>query len=97
LAPIITDFFRNTKRELYDEKIEDALEMLDLEWIKDDDTKTQCNQLNTNPLHRGNASNKNGPAQVKQWMQWEAPFKPLAVDDSLFLSEREVHTEISIN
>jgi len=25
LAPIITDFIRNTKRELYDEKLEDAL------------------------------------------------------------------------
>ena len=54
LAPIITDFIRNTTRELYDEKIE----MLDLEWSKDDDTKTQCNRLNTSPLHRGNASNK---------------------------------------
>ena len=31
LAPIITDFVRNTKRDLYDEKLEDALEMLDLE------------------------------------------------------------------
>ena len=31
LAPIITDFIRNTKRELYDEKLEDALEILDLE------------------------------------------------------------------
>jgi len=35
LAPIITDFIRNTKRELYDEKLydeklEDALEMLNL-------------------------------------------------------------------
>jgi len=30
LAPIITDFIRNTKRELYDENLEDALEMLDL-------------------------------------------------------------------
>ena len=28
LVPIITDFIRNTKRELYDEKLEDALEML---------------------------------------------------------------------
>jgi len=37
-APIITDFIRTTKRELYDEKLEDALEMLDLEWSKDDDT-----------------------------------------------------------
>jgi len=36
LAPIITDFFQNTKRELYDEKLEDAHEMLDLEWSKDD-------------------------------------------------------------
>jgi len=50
LAPIITDFIRNTKTELYDEKLEDALEMLDLEWSKDDDTKTQCNRLNTGPL-----------------------------------------------
>ena len=39
LAPIITDFIRNTKRELYYEKLEDALEMLDLEWSKDDATK----------------------------------------------------------
>jgi len=51
----MTDFIRNTKRELYDENLEDALEMLDLEWSKDDDTKTQCNRLNTSPLHRGNA------------------------------------------
>ena len=46
LAPIITDFIRNTHRELYDEKLEDVLEMLDLEWSKDDDTRTQCNQMN---------------------------------------------------
>ena len=51
LAPIITDFIRNTKRELYDEKLEDTLKMLDLEWSKDDDTKMQCNWLNTSPLH----------------------------------------------
>ena len=51
LAPIITDFIRNTQRELYDEKLEDALEMLDLEWSKDDDTKMQCNQFNDSPLH----------------------------------------------
>ena len=61
LVPIITDFIRNTIKEHYDEKLEDALEMLDVEWSKDDDTKTQCNRLNTSPLHRGNASNKNGP------------------------------------
>jgi len=97
LAPIITDFIRNTRRELYDKKLEDALEMLDLEWSKDNDTKTQCNRLNTSPLHRGNASNKNGPARVKRRMQWEAPFKPLAVDDPLLLPEREVHAEIGIN
>jgi len=30
-------------------------------------------------------------------MQWGAPSKPLAVDDPLLLSEREVHAEISIN
>jgi len=71
--------------------------MLDLEWSKDDDTKTQCNRLNTSPLHRGNASNKNGPARVKRRMQWEAPSKPLAVDDPLLLPEREVHAGISIN
>jgi len=64
LAPIITDFIRNTKRELDDEKIEDALEMLDLEWSKHDDTKTQCKRLNTSPLHQRNVSNKNGPAWV---------------------------------
>jgi len=83
LAPIITDFIQNTKKELYDEKLEDVLEMLDLEWSKDDDTKTQCNRLNTSPLHRRNASNKNGPAWVKRRMQWETPCKLLAVDDLL--------------
>jgi len=31
LAHIITDLIRNTERELYDEKLADALEMLDLE------------------------------------------------------------------
>ena len=84
------------KRALYDEKLEDALEMLDLEWSKDDDTNTQYNRLNTSPLHRGNASNKNGPAWIKRRMQWEAPSKPLAVDDPLLLPEREVHAEIGI-
>jgi len=97
LTLIITDFIRNTKRELYDEKLEYALEMPDLEWSKDDDTKTQCNRLNASPLHQGNASNKNGPARVKRRMQREAPSKPLAVDDPLLLLEREVHAEISIN
>jgi len=97
MAPIITDFIRNTQRELYDEKLADALEMLDSELNKDNDTKTQCNQLNTSPLHRGKASNKNVPARVKQRMQWEAPSKPLAADDPLLLPEREVHAEISIN
>jgi len=93
LAPIITDFIRNTKRELYDEKIE----MLDLEWSKDDDTKTQCNRLNASPLQRGNASNRHGPARAKRRMQWEAPSKPLAVDNPLLLLEREVHAEMGIN
>jgi len=97
LAPIITDFIQNTKRDFYDEKLEDALEMLDLEWSKDDDTKTQINRLSTSPLHRGNASKKNGPARVKRRMQWEAPSKPLAVDDPLLLPEREVHEEIGVN
>ena len=78
-------------------KLEDALEMLDLEWSKDNDTKMQCNRLNTSPLHRGNASNKNGPGRVKRRMQWEAPSKPLVVDDPLLLPEREVHAEIGIN
>ena len=63
LAPIITDLIRNTKWELYDEKVEDALEILDFEWRKDDYTKTQCSQLNTSPLHQRNASNKNCPAR----------------------------------
>jgi len=97
LAPILTDFIRNTPRELYDEKLEDALEMLDSEWSKDDDTKTQCNRMNTSPLHRGNASNKNGPARAKRRMQWEAPSKPLAVDNPVLLPERELHAEIGIN
>jgi len=44
LAPNITDFIRNTKREFYDEKLEDALEMLDLEWSKDDDTHQDAEQ-----------------------------------------------------
>jgi len=97
LAPIITDFIRNTKRELYDEKLKDALEMLDLEWKQNDDTKTQCNWLNTSPLPKGNASNKHGPARVKRRMQWEAPSKLLAVDDPLLLPEREAYVEIGIN
>ena len=88
---------RNQKRELYDGKLENALEMLDLEWSKDEDTRTQCNRLYTGPLHRGNAFNTNGPARVKQQMQWEVPSKPLAVDDSLLLPEREVPVEIGIN
>jgi len=73
--------------------------MLHLKRSKDDDTKTQCNlgRLNISPLHRGNASDKNGPARVKQRMQWEAPSKPLAVDDPMLLPEREVHAEIGIN
>ena len=71
LAPIITDFIRNTKRELYDEKLEDALEMLGLEWSKDDDTKTQCNRLYTRPLHRGNASNKNGQKLARKMAEMD--------------------------
>jgi len=31
LAPIITDLIQNTKRELCDEKLENALQMLDLD------------------------------------------------------------------
>ena len=53
--------------------------------------------MNTSPLHQGNASNKNGPAWVKRRMQWEAPSKPLAVDDPLLLPEREVYAEIGIS
>jgi len=88
-------FWRPSSQMSY---LEDALEMLNLEWSKDDDTKTQqCNRLNTSPLHRGNATNKNGPARVKRRMQWEAPSKPLAVDDPLLLLEREVHAKIGIN
>jgi hypothetical protein len=66
LAPIIIDFIRNTTSELYDKKLEDALEMPDVEWSKGDDTKpeTQCNQLNTSSLRRRNTFNKNGPARV---------------------------------
>jgi len=97
LAPIITDFIRNTTREFYEKKLEDALEILDLEWTKDDNTKTHCNRLNTSPFHRGNACNKNGPARAKRQMQWEAPYKPLAIDDPLLLLEREMHAEICIN
>jgi len=70
---------------------------------KGDNTKMQCNRLNTSPLHQGNVSNKNGPARVKRQMQWdsswEAPSKPLAVDYPLprLLPEREVHAEIGMN
>jgi len=71
--------------------------MLELEWTKDADTKTQYNRLNTSPLHRGNTSKKNRPAQVKRRMQWEALSKPLAVDDPLLLPEREVHAEIGMD
>jgi len=48
---ITTDFIRNTKTELFDEKLKDTLEILNLERIKDNDTKTQYNQLNTNTLY----------------------------------------------
>ena len=65
LTPLITDFIRNTTREVYDEKLEDAHEILDLEWSKDNDTKMQCKRLNASPLPRRNASNKNGPAPSK--------------------------------
>jgi len=51
LTPFITDFIRNTQRELHDEKLEDTLENLDVELSKGDDTKTQCNRLNTSSLH----------------------------------------------
>jgi len=61
--------------------------MLEMECSKGDDTKTQCNQSNTSPLRGENAFNKNGSAQVKQRMQWEAPFIQLAVDDTLLLPE----------
>jgi len=87
----------NDQHTDFDEKLEDALEILDLEWSKDNDTKTQCNRLNTSPLRRENASNKNGPARVKWRMRWEAPSKLLAVDDPRLLPEREVHAEIGIN
>jgi len=91
---MIAGFIRNTERDLYDEKLE---EILDLEWSKDEDTKTQRHQLSTGPLHRANAFNTNGPAQVKRQMQWEPPSKPLAVDDRLLLPEPEVRIEIGIN
>jgi len=68
LAPIITDFIPNTKTELYDEKLEDAREMLDSESSEDDDTKTQRNRLNTSPLHRGKCVQQE--AWVKRRMQW---------------------------
>ena len=87
---------KHKKGTLY-EKLEDALEMLDLEGSKDDDTKTQCNRLNNSPIHRWNASNKNGPARVKRRMQWEAPSKTLAVEDPLLLPERKMHPEIGMN
>jgi len=44
--------------------------------------QTQHNRLNTGPLQKETAFNTNGPARVKLWMQWQAPSKPLAVDDS---------------
>jgi len=40
--------------------------------------------------HRRNAFNKNGPAQAKQQLQWEAPSKPLTVDNPPLLPEQEV-------
>jgi len=64
-----------TRRCACNARFEMEFEMLDLKWSKDDDTKTQCNWLNTSPLHRRNASNKNGPARVKQRMQWKGPFR----------------------
>jgi len=91
------DFIRITKGEIYDEKLEHALEMLNLKWSKVEDTRTNGHQLNTGPLHRENAFNTNGPARVKQRMQWEAPSKLLAVEDRLLLPERDEYAEIGIN
>jgi len=65
LTLVITDCIQNTKREVYDEKLEDALEILNLEWSKDNDTKMQCKRLKTSPLPQGNAFNKNGQAPSK--------------------------------
>ena len=84
-----------TRKENSVMKLEDALKMLNLEWSKDHDTRTQCSRFNTSPLHRENAFNKNGPARVKQHMQWEAPSNPLT--GPLLLPEREVHDEIGID
>ena len=65
--------------------------MLDLDWSKDDDTKMQCNRLNTSPLHRGNASNKNGPARVKRRMQWEAPtYRGTRTQEHMYASSKHV-------
>jgi len=49
LAPDITDFIRNTQKELHDEKLDDALEIPGLEWIKDEDTRTSA--ISCTPAH----------------------------------------------
>jgi len=85
------NFMMRQKREL-----QDALEMLDLEWRKDEDTRTQCNQLNTRALYQENAFSTNGPAQVIQRMQRKALTKLLSTDDPLLLLERKVRVEIGI-
>ena len=48
-APIITDFIRNTKREHYDEELEQVLEMLDLESSKENETKNSASSWT--PVH----------------------------------------------
>jgi len=96
LVPIITDFIRNTKRELYDNKLEDALEMLDLEWIKDDDTQDAVQLVEHQSTSPRKCVQQEWSSKCKRRMQWEAPSKPLAFDDPLLLPEREVHAEIGI-
>jgi len=53
------------KVNAYNEDLEQALEMLDLEWSKDNDTKKQCNLSNTCPSQRGSRFNQNDPEQAK--------------------------------
>jgi len=86
LGPIITDFIRNTKRELYGEKLEDFEGSKDEEQPIKHQSKDENHRLNTSPIYRGNASNKNGPARVKRRI---APFKPLAVEDPCFCQKEK--------
>jgi len=94
--PIFICIHSKYKKKFYDKKLAHALEMLNLEWSKNGDTKMQCNRLKPSPLRQGNAFNTKSLARVKQQMQGEMSINPLAVNDPLLLPEQELRVEIGI-